>query len=248
MTRVRALVTRPREDAEGTAALLAARGFDVLVEPLLDIVPEDGVTIDTAGVQGVLATSANGIRALARVLPDRALPVWAVGDSSARTARALGYASVASADGDVESLAALVTARVDPAGGALLHAAGSTVAGDLGGALAAAGFAVRRLVLYRARTAERLSEQLAVELAAGSLDIALFFSPRTAATFATLAAAAGLAAACGRLTAFALSPAVAQALAALPWRSVVAAAEPTQAALFAALDQSRPAAADPRPA
>ena len=233
---MRALVTRPREDAEGTAARLADRGFAVRIEPLLDIVPVEGVAVDSRGVQGILATSANGIRALSRVLPDRALPVWAVGDASARTARDLGYGTVASAGGDVDTLAALIKARVDPAAGVLLHAAGSAVAGDLGGGLAAAGYQVRRLVLYRARVAEGLSDGLAAELAAGSLDIALFFSPRTAATFVTLTTAAGLAAACGRLTAFALSPAVAQALAALPWRSVVTAAAPTQAALFAALD------------
>ena len=244
---MRALITRPREDAEATTFQLAARGIAVLVEPMLDIVPVDGLVVDATEVQGILATSANGIRALARILPDRALPVWTVGDASAHIARDLGYATVESAGGDVNSLAALVKGRVDPAAGTLLHAAGSLVAGDLGGSLAAAGYGVRRLVLYQARVAGRLSDELAASLAAGSLDLALFFSPRTAATFATLAHAAGVAAACGRLTAFALSPAVARALAALPWRSVVTAAAPTQAALFAALDDTLHAA-EPRPA
>ncbi len=243
---MRALVTRPRVDAEGTAAQLAERGITVLIEPLIDIVPVPGATVEAAGLQGILATSANGIRALARLLPDRTLPVWAVGDASARTARDLGYATVASAGGDVDSLAALVRARVDPAAGALLHAAGSAVAGDLGGRLAASGYAVRRAVLYQARTAERLSQALAGEMATGALNMALFFSPRTAATFVTLVTAAGLAESCGRLTALALSPAVAAALAPLPWRSVLTAAAPTQAALLAVLDQTRLAAGDTR--
>ena len=245
---MRALVTRPREDAEGTAAQLAERGVTALIEPLIDIVPVPDAQVEAAGLQGILATSANGIRALARLLPDRALPVWAVGDSSARTARDLGYTAVASAGGDVDSLAALVKARVAPAAGALLHAAGSAVAGDLGGALAASGYAVRRVVLYRAQTAERLSDALAGELATGALDVALFFSPRTAATFVTLVGTAGLAESCGRLTALALSPAVAAALAPLPWRSVLTAAAPTQAALLAALDHTRHAADEARPA
>jgi len=233
---MRALVTRPREDAESVAGELRRRGLDVMVEPLLDIVPVAGAAVDAAGLQGILATSANGIRALARVLADRDLPVWAVGDASARVARDLGYRRVESAGGDVDTLAALVAGRVDPAAGTLLHAAGGTVAGDLAGRLGGAGFQVRRVALYEARAAARLSAELAQALNAGGVDLALFFSPRTAATFATLVAADGLAARCGRVAAYALSPAVAGKLAALSWRSVTTAAAPTQAALLAALD------------
>jgi len=247
---MRALVTRPRDDAEPIALLLRQRGLEVVIEPLLEIVPVDGAPVDLAGIQGLLATSANGIRALARRSPDRAPPVWAVGDASARAARELGYDRVESAGGDVTTLAELVKRRVDPAAGELLHAAGGKLAGDLGGSLAAAGYAVRRMVLYEARPAEALSDRLIGELRADSLDLALFFSPRTARTFARLAEAAGLGPCCRRLAAFALSPAVAGELAALPWRAVIAAAAPTQAALLAALDHdlTRLAATDPRPA
>jgi uroporphyrinogen-III synthase len=247
---MRALVTRPRDDAEATAALLRQRGYDVLIEPLLDIVHLANTPLDASSVQGILATSANGIRALADRLADRALPVWAVGDSSARAARRLGYSTVHSAEGDVDSLAALVAGRVDPAAGPLLHAAASDLAGDLAGQLAKTGHQVRRVVLYEARTATALSTGLTAALAEGGLDVALFFSPRTAATFVTLVEAAGLAGGCVRIAAYGLSPAVATRLAALPWRSVIPAAAPTQAALLAALDddQTRLAAAHSRQA
>jgi uroporphyrinogen-III synthase len=231
-----ALVTRPREDSEGVSRELRARGLAVAVEPLLDIHYLD-VPVDADGVQGILATSANGVRALARVLPDRSLPVWAVGDASARMARELGYASVESAGGDVTTLAALVKDRCDTAKGAFLHAAGSVTAGDLAGQLGEAGFDVRRVVLYEARPAQAVSAELAAALGAGGLNLALFFSPRTAATFATLVRAAGLADATATLTAYALSPAVARELAALPWAAVRVAASPTQAALLAALEE-----------
>ncbi|CAA7621723.1 conserved hypothetical protein [Magnetospirillum sp. LM-5] len=231
----RALVTRPREDSHGIATALAELGFAVQIEPLLEIRPVEDAQIDTDGLQGILATSANGIRALARTLADRDLPVWAVGDASARAARDLGYRAVASAGGDVDSLAALVTERCRPEAGALLHAAGSVTAGDLSGRLGQAGFTVRRVVLYRAETAERISDELAQSLKDGTIDVALFFSPRTAATFATLVAAAGLSETTGRIAAYALSQAVARELSALPWAGVHVAAAPTQAALLAAL-------------
>jgi uroporphyrinogen-III synthase len=240
-----ALVTRPREDSEGVAAELSSRGLGVMIEPLLDIRPVDGVEVDTAGIQGILATSANGIRALARALPDRSLPVWAVGDASARVARSLGYERVDSAGGDVDTLATLVAARCDPAEGGFLHAAGTVVAGDLSALLAGQGFSVRRLVLYEAVTATGLSPDLMTALRTQAVDVALFFSPRTAATFARLVTAAGLASACSGITAYALSAAVARELAVLPWRSLRAAAAPTQAALLAALDQDLQSQGEP---
>ncbi|WP_254432676.1 uroporphyrinogen-III synthase [Magnetospirillum sp. SS-4] len=218
------------------ARALEARGLDVMVEPLLDIEPVPGARVEADGAQGILVTSANGIRALARLHSDRSLPVWAVGDSSAAVSRALGYDRVESAGGDVDTLAGLVARRVDPAGGVLLHAAGSVTAGDLAGLLEAQGYRVRRQVLYRAVTATRLSAELHRALKGGAVDLALFFSPRTAATFVRLVAAAGLESSIARLAAYGLSANVSAQLAPLPWARLRQAAEPTQAALLAALD------------
>ena len=233
---MRALVTRPREDSEAVAQALAQRGLDVMIEPLLDIETIAGAVVDSSDAQGILVTSANGIRVLARLHPDRGLPVWTVGDASAKVARSLGYAQVESAHGDVESLAELVAARVDPTAGVLLHAAGTVNAGDLAGRLGALGYEVRRQVLYRAVTAMDLSDDLRAALEQGSLQLALFFSPRTAATFARLVLASGLGESLARITAYGLSANVADELAGLTWANLRRAAEPTQAALLAVLD------------
>ena len=65
---MRALVTRPRAEAASLAEALAARGIAALLEPLLDISYRDlGDPLDLAGVQAVLCTSANGVRAFARL-------------------------------------------------------------------------------------------------------------------------------------------------------------------------------------
>lgn len=231
-----ALVTRPREDSQDLAAQLAGRGLDVMIEPLLDIEPVPDAVVDAQGAQGILVTSANGIRALARLWPERSLPVWTVGDASARVARQLGFARVTSADGDVDGLADLVAAQVDPGAGALLHAAGTVNAGDLAGRLGALGFDVRRQVLYRAVTASRISPDLARALEAARIDLALFFSPRTAATFVRLVQDAGLGHHMAMIHAYGLSANVARELAGLDWKSVHQAAQPTQAALLAQLD------------
>lgn len=234
---MRALVTRPREDAEGVAQELARRGFEVLTEPLLHIAPITNVAVPLEGAQAILATSANGVRALAAATTERDLPVLAVGNASARCARELGFRTVSSADGDADSLVALVKSRLRRESGALIHAAGTAVAGDISGALAAAGYDLRRIVLYRAETAEALSTTLIAALREGTIDLALFFSPRTAATFARLARLAGVAESCSGVAAYCLSDAVANRLCDLPWRHLRTAAHPDQSALLAAIDE-----------
>lgn len=229
------LITRPEADAGPLAAALAARGIAARLEPLLIIDFLPGPPLALAGVQAILATSANGVRALGLRTDCRTLPLFAVGDATAREARAQGFAAVESAAGDVAALAALARARLDPARGALLHAAGTAVAGDLAALLTEAGFRCRREVLYRARTAEALSAQTAAALRDGALAGVLLYSPRTAATFVRLVAAASLAASCACVDAFCLSAAVAAAVRPILWRSIVVATEPTEAALVAAV-------------
>jgi uroporphyrinogen-III synthase len=186
-------------------------------------------------VAALLATSANGIRAFAALNDRRDFPVYAVGDRTAEIARALGFAAVSSAEGDAPALARLVGESRRPADGTLLHAAGSARAGDLAGELRAAGFDVRSAVLYDARPVESLAPPVSAALASGGLDGVLLFSARTARHFAALLGRAGLTAAVARLAAYCLSQAVADALDGIRFRRVRVAAEPTRAALVAAL-------------
>ncbi|QJE73211.1 uroporphyrinogen-III synthase [Aerophototrophica crusticola] len=229
------LVTRPRPEADSTAAAVAALGHRALVEPLLDIrlLPLPGLELD--GLQGVVATSVNGVRALAGATDVRSLPLYAVGGKTAAMARDAGFASVVEGGGDAASLAGLLARTLDPRAGPLLHVSGADVAADLGALLAPAGIGVRRVVGYQAVAAGRLSPDVQLALAEGRIGAALFFSPRTARTFASLCTIEGVSAACAGLTALCLSQAVADGLAGLGWGAVRVAERPTQEALLALL-------------
>ena len=237
---MKVLITRPQRDAETLAAILAARGIESLIEPLTAIeCRRDGAAVLAPlldGAQAILFTSANGARAFAAATPQRDLPALAVGDATAKAARDAGFATVASAGGTVEDLTRLAIATLAPMKGALIHAAGSVVAGDLGGALAASGFTVHRAVLYDAVTSDRLSDATDAALDRGEISAALFFSPRNATTFVKLAATRRDR--CASVIAVGLSQAVAKPLSALPWRRIVIAAAPTETALVATLQES----------
>ncbi|GAB2179740.1 uroporphyrinogen-III synthase [Dongia sp. agr-C8] len=230
-----ALITRPLEDAKPLAELLAGRGVECTVEPLLEIAPLAEAVIDLDGVQALLFTSANGVRAFAAKSSRRDLKVLTVGDGSATTAREMGFSDVTAAGGDVEALAALVIAKLDPKAGPLFHGAASVLAGDLQGKLEAAGFSLRRAVLYEAKTATTLTHETRMNLALGGVDMVLLFSPRTARTFAELWRKAD-APSLGKTTALCLSAAVAREIADLGWQRIEIAASPEQPAMLALVE------------
>src|SRR5262249_50998003 len=109
------LVTRPHPDNEATRNALRARGFEVLLAPLLrfEQVPLP-VDLD-AGHGAVIVTSANALRAIEGQLAGSALlklPLFAVGGHTAAAARRAGFATVISADGDAGALRDLLLASV----------------------------------------------------------------------------------------------------------------------------------------
>ncbi|WP_374366924.1 uroporphyrinogen-III synthase [Dongia sp.] len=233
------LITRPRDDAAALAATLAARGIETTLEPLLTIQPVGAPVIDLDNVQAILFTSANGVRCFAAANPHRDIKVFAVGDNSAAQARELGFTSVESAAGDVDSLAGLVIDKLHPRDGALLHAAGANLAGDLRGQLQAAGFVVNRVVLYDAVPVTELSPANVMNLRLGGIDAVALFSPRTGRIFAELwrQAQNGNEAGLGAVTALCLSAAVAAEIKDLGWQRIVTAENPDREGMLALIDR-----------
>lgn len=229
---MRILVTRPQADGAEIARLLSARNHQALLSPLLEPrflegpLLEAGAALDD--VAAVLATSANGIRALSRRTMRRDLSIFAVGPQTADEARRAGFLSVRSADGDAQALA-VATAKWAPPGAVLLHACAEDAPGTLAEQLGKSGYIVRRCALYRIEPAESLSPETRDALANRRVDAAMFFSPRTAGIFVRLAQGLptdGLMALC-------ISPATAQALAPVSFAQIKVAARPNQDEMLA---------------
>ncbi|UYQ72407.1 uroporphyrinogen-III synthase [Pelagibacterium flavum] len=183
------LVTRPRADAERTAAGLAALGLDPIVAPMLEE-RFTGIPLpDASGFAAVALTSANGVRALAAHPQGEAfstLRVYAVGEHTASEARAAGFENVSAAEGTLADLSRAIIA--DRPAGKIFYPAAHHQSGDLAGLLAEAGITVDMRVLYEMHAATMLPPGLAERLATGKIDGAVFYSRRTAAIFAGLIA------------------------------------------------------------
>ena len=221
-------VTRASPGAEATAARLVMMGFEPLVDPLLDV-RDLSPPLDLTGVGALAFTSVNGVAAFARLDADRTRPVFAVGDRTARAAREAGFADVASAEGDVEALAALIVGQAARLDGAVLHPSALEPAGDLISPLIAAGLSARRVAVYETLDRDPLPATLA---ALDGLKAVLLHSPRAARKLAEILGKRPA----PNLRAFCLSAAVAQPLTALAptgdLGSVAFAPHPSETALL----------------
>ena len=239
---MRVLVTRPELDSSREAAALAARGHEPVLAPLLEIEFLPDVDLNLDGAQALIITSRNALRALAdhdereRAL---ALPLFAVGEATARAARELGFAEVTIGPGTAAGLLPLIRQELHPDKGPLVHVAAETVAYDLKPALEEEGFEFRRPVLYRSHKAPALSDEILAGLTTGAIEAVILMSPRTAKTFATLAERHGVVTQARGLVCYCLSQAVAEAVTPLGLKVRVP-AYPREEDVLALLDSDAP--------
>jgi uroporphyrinogen-III synthase len=238
---MRLLVTRPAPDNARTAEVLRARGHDVALAPVLRVETDADADLGSGPWAALLITSANAVRAVAdhpRKGECLQIPAFCVGRRSAEAARAAGFAEVVSADGNADDLARLVAARASARAPThpLLWLAGEDRAGDLAGALAATGIAVRTVVLYRAVAETALPAEVRDALAGGALDGVLHYSRRSADAFEAIAMAAGIDLKSLPTKHYCLSAEVAAPLRQLGVGTVMVAERPDEASLLALLD------------
>jgi uroporphyrinogen-III synthase len=237
---MRLLITRPQEDAIAIAKVLRALGHAPIIAPLMAVQFREGPALTLEGVQAVLATSANGVRAISQRTSRRDVPIYAVGPQTAESARSAGFKKVLSAEGDSSALVEFVGQSADPSKGMLLHAAGAETAGRVRQALQAKGFTVETDVLYDAVPVTALPENALDVLEDGTLQGVLLFSPRSAKTFAALVTEAKVASACEKLEAYCISAATAGALTPLTFARVAVAGVPNQNAMISLIPPAKP--------
>lgn len=234
------LVTRPQPDADATAAALRVRGHDALIAPMLAFEPRALRTDGDARYAAVIVTSANALRALkddVALEPLLALPLYAVGEKTAETARETGFKKVISADGDAGALRDLIAKRGKP-GDPLLYLAGADLARDLAGELGARGFTVVTQTIYRMVPVRQLAREAADAIGAGAIGAVLHYSRRSARAFAEAAQASGVEVTALSLPQCCLSDAVATVIRDCGASRVMTAARPDENALFETLDRA----------
>ena len=244
------LVTRPHPDDEATAAALRAKGFEVMLAPMLRFEPVAFHDDGEARYGAVIVTSANALRGIAPHLQDSRLqgsrllklPLFAVGEHTASAAHRAGFDNVIPANGDAASLRDSVLASVKAKelkkASPLLYLAGADLARDLAGELGERGFTVVTHTTYRMIPVSSLPREACEAFAASGIEAVLHYSRRSARAFLDAARAGGVEISALAIPQCCISAAVASVVRDAGAAQVMAAASSDENALFEVLDRA----------
>lgn len=181
----RVLILRPREEAEETTALLAARGHLPLLLPLHATIPL-AVPPPPGPFAAFAVTSRNAVPALARQFPGDGHTVLCVGKRTAEAAREAGFASVEAGEGTAAGLGAMALRFAGDGTRQLLYAAGRVRSGTLEAALDAAGVRFALWETYDTVPLRLDAESVRAATGAAPPDAVLILSAAQAEAFAQL--------------------------------------------------------------
>ena len=243
------LVTRPHPDDEATAAALRAKGFEVMLAPMLRFEPVAFHDDAEARYGAVIVTSANALRGIAPHLQGSRqgsrllkLPLFAVGEHTASAAHRAGFDNVIPANGDAASLRDSVLASVKAKElkktSPVLYLAGADLARDLAGELGERGFTVVTHTTYRMIPVSSLPREACDAFAASGIEAVLHYSRRSARAFLNAARAGGVEISALAIPQCCISAAVASVVRDAGATQVMAAASPDENALFEVLDRA----------
>lgn len=169
MTRV--LVLRPEPGASATLARARQLGLDAIAAPLFEIEAIEWRAPEAAAFDALLLTSANALRHGGEELSKlRGLPVYAVGEATAESARDAGFDIEATGDAGVDRLLGSIEPDLE-----LLH-----LCGEERREPADPRQRINAIAVYRSKV---LPEP---DLSAAKGAVALIHSPRAARRFAEL--------------------------------------------------------------
>jgi uroporphyrinogen-III synthase len=239
------LVTRPHPDSEATAEALRARGFEVLLAPMLRFEPLAFADDAEADYGAVIATSANALRAIERQLAAsrlRKLPLFAVGEHTASAAVKAGFSKVIAAKGDAAGLRDLVLesvrAKLLKKAAVLLYLAGADLSRDLAGELGERGFSVVTQTTYRMIPVTSLPRAACDAFTANAVEAVLHYSRRSAHAFMDAVRADGVEISALAIPHCCISATVAAVLRDAGAAQLMVAATPDENALFGSLTRA----------
>jgi uroporphyrinogen-III synthase len=209
------VITRPHLDAVALSEKLIALGHDVVIAPVLEIVPRQNIVVPDFKFQAICLT----------------IPVFAVGEQSARAALDFGFINVVAKGGDVHGLVKAVNHVLIPADGPLLYISGAETSGDLQGQLQGSGFHVHRLITYDAVAQDLAGQKEEILSSAG----VLLYSPRSAKLWLMQMKKLNLSAQLSEMNHFCLSPQVASELS--QYSHILIANSPSEDAMLTLLER-----------
>jgi len=234
----RVIITRTQPGGDALASRLHGLGYDAIAMPLLAVEATDAVCpVPAATVRGIIITSAQALRFFDSTA-FLEIPVYAVGDATAKAAHDAGFKNITDSGGDVATLAACVRA-IDPQG-QWLHIGADEVAAGTDNALSGIGVPVTRWAVYRTVPTPLDTDCLQAYLQGDAPFIVTVHSPKGGALLAEAVRVYGTHKTLQKMFLLCLSQAVLKSVASVACGNMYVARTPDENALVDALRNAWP--------
>ena len=240
MSKKSIVIVRPEEDSAEFVEKIQELGFDAHIESLLGISYNDESLPEISADTPLVFTSANGVRAFARLSDERGHPVYTVGRNTADEARQMGFTNIESASGTLDDLAVLLTKTLITSLIQPLYVRGEHISADLVGIMSKNGVRLREFIGYSAIPAQNLSINLLNLLDLRKIEAIMFFSARGGQVFSDLLQQYGRAVRLKATKALCISEAVIKSVSVLPFQQALVAEKPDRYGMSRLLEQLAP--------
>ncbi len=234
------VIVRPEEDSAEFIDAIRDIGFEPHIESVLTISYSGESLPETSNDTPLVFTSANGVRAFARLSDERAHHVYTVGRNTADEARQAGFTNIDSAAGTVDDLAVLLTKTLITSLIPPLYIRGEHISSDLTEILSKNGVSLREFVGYSAIPAQNLSINLLNLLDLRKIEAILFFSARGGQVFSDLVQQYDRAVRLKTTKALCISEGVVHSVSVLPFQQALVAEKPDRYGMMRLLEQLAP--------
>jgi len=177
------LLTRPLEDCHGMILKFQSLGHEVSHLPLINIEGLKYNSLNYSEFKGILFTSANAVKFLNIKDIDKKIKCFCVGGATEKKARNSGFQNVFAADGNIDNLKELVLQNFSPSEGKLLYISGEIISSNLDQDLISNGYAIERVINYRATPIEKYDEDVIEKLKLKMPEITYIYSQNSAINF-----------------------------------------------------------------
>ena len=177
------LLTRPLEDCHEMIFKFQSLGHEVSHLPLINIEGLKYNSLNYSEFKGILFTSANAVKFLNIKDIDKKIKCFCVGGATEKKARNSGFQNVFAADGNIDNLKELVLQNFSPSEGKLLYISGEIISSNLDQDLISNGYAIERVINYRATPIEKYDEDVIEKLKLKMPEITYIYSQNSAINF-----------------------------------------------------------------
>ena len=182
------IITRPLIDSEDLMGKLLSLGHKIIHVPTLKISKAELDPIDPEKYNAFIFTSANAIRSLKLLKPDRTKLCFCVGEITEKIVRQQGYSNTISAGGTINALKNIIVNSSDlDKKKVLAYICGDNVTSDLDLELQKEGFQIDKIINYTSEKIKELNTDTNNLINDHPPDIIFVYSKRSAESFIDLA-------------------------------------------------------------